>query len=666
MNNPHKSMIHEWRFLKEICTPELYFNNVFRITGLGITTTIRSANKYNKEILQREKLGLSIQFPQSPIYHLPYPPSVEKIRFSIEQKFFNPQRRILEELFWFWPLNWGTENQNDLALSLINSGKIDEAVMIWRSCLSARPESVVANHNLAVYSHMRVLDLEHKLQGNAENQGIFNQNHYNELLLDLSKTWKFALKNWYDIWIMDDFWYAYSYRIHEIDTAIGRDKILLIRHQLPSALLSINARLSIQYGIAGDLAGSKFHLSSILDSDFDEEHKLKAINEAIESLVNQIHRYNDVTKNKFNTSPEDGLHAGLELLNKSRQAVKFIIFLSSFQKFSMLGRSARDGLAETVLDAFIAYGNKTANWQPLLEPLSELDVIAGSDALKRRINENYNTIELNAQAQELEKELEVIGEICDNISKENDPETQYLGVIQVVKPKLEDLKNRKGALSEVYKQASNLCAVCIRGISVDLHNKSSNDELAFKAIAEAINIAEDPSLISKLQTDKITVEEYLLIKNNREKNILIQKKRVRRNRITIAAIIVGVAIIWVIGSIMTTNKKDSTNSSSLKKRPPINRSSSLNYKSKDNLGEEIEQARNAIKILETQITNVDTRLEGYKTLMDSYNRLGQTDKYNDLVSTYNDLVNNRNSIYYKYERLLSETNNKIDQYNRRR
>lgn len=658
MNSTLKSNISEWRLLKEICTPDLYFNNVFRVTGLAIETSLRTAKKYKNEILQRDKLGLPIQLPQSPIYRLPEVPSAEKIRLSIEKKFFNPHKRILEELFWFWPMCWKDESQQCLGIDYINSGKIDEAVTIWKSHLRTPPKSIAASHNIAVYHHMMVLDLERKLQGDKENPGLFNQDHASELLTDLSISWKSALTKWHGLWVMDDFWHAYLYRINEIDKSIGQDIVQFIRHQLPVAILSINARFTTLYGMWGDLAGSKFHLSIIMDSDFDEKHKIQAVEETVSTLTKQIHRYSNITIKKTNAAPNEGLHAGIELLDKSRHMIKFLLFLSSFKSFSMMGRSARDSLSEAALDAFIAYGNTTDDWKPLVEPITELLNISHSTALERRINQNLETISDNAQAEELDKELKIINDRIKIVSSLPDPATRHLRFTIEILPKLDDLKRRKGDSSRIYNMAADLCAVCLRGISVELHNKNNNNELALKVIHQALNIAKDSSLVSKLQTDKSTVERFLReIQYSQAQAALRQKKENKKRVGCLVAVIVFFVIIISIAV---------TNPSSSKKKSSSNRGSSSNYKSRFIIGKEIEAAKNTIKGLEAQISNMDIQLQNYQSQMDNYDRRALTDDYNALVPKYNDLVNRRNTVFYKYKRLLTETNNKVDQYNRMR
>src|SRR5262249_34753933 len=132
--------------LLDVATKDLYRKNAFRITGLPVDATARDIGKH------AEKLKVLAELGQDPQPNAAFPlrpsPTVEDIRDAI-QRLKDPEKRLIDEFFWFWPENFG-ESRSDAGIQALEKGDLDTAVAIWMSKRKHPVEGVVATHNLAL------------------------------------------------------------------------------------------------------------------------------------------------------------------------------------------------------------------------------------------------------------------------------------------------------------------------------------------------------------------------------------------------------------------------------------------------------------------------------------------------------------------------------------
>lgn len=85
--------------LRELSGPELYRRNAFRVTGASTSAARRTLVRRRQRIATAAKAGVAV----GPAGELPLPGEVgpEEIRTAFEV-LDHPQRRIVDELFWFW------------------------------------------------------------------------------------------------------------------------------------------------------------------------------------------------------------------------------------------------------------------------------------------------------------------------------------------------------------------------------------------------------------------------------------------------------------------------------------------------------------------------------------------------------------------------------------
>src|ERR1035438_5996434 len=94
--------------LRDAATQDLFRNNAFRITGLPVDATTREVSK------QAEKIKIFAELRQdAPIgaaFRIKPPPTLDEIREAI-QKLKDPEKRLIDEFFWFWPEEFGQRSE---------------------------------------------------------------------------------------------------------------------------------------------------------------------------------------------------------------------------------------------------------------------------------------------------------------------------------------------------------------------------------------------------------------------------------------------------------------------------------------------------------------------------------------------------------------------------
>lgn len=629
----------DWPYLDEITKPDLYIKNVFRISGLDVTASLKQAKKLLRQSEQRRKLGIPVQSNIECILLLDDPPSDEDVKHAIDQKLGNPHRRLIEELFWFWPLHSNSTMEADSALSLLKIGKVDEAKEIWVSQYDSNP---IALHNIGVFYHLKSLDLEYNMM-------VASLSLSKELQLQLSALWKSAYDCWSKLILDSRFWDLLIGRAHQIDKTLDSDKIDAIRRGLPCALLSINTQLLIEYGLKNDFINAGRQTLIISESVFDMSYQTEALKNALKPLSDQVHAFCSLATRKMKHHPEQGGQIAKNLLDKTEILLRCIRTLSS--SGSGTSGAAHDAVAETALEALTAYGMKTEDWELVLERNREIAHLAYSKTVKDYIQNSHKYV----LSKIVERRVGPIEKMCEGISQSSDgPEAKYNHFKSGVLPKLKRLGQSIGTDSESYRLAANICAICLRSISVDLHNISEDYSQSVKAIKEALELCSDASVRKDLEAGLRLCKAHLR-----------QARKQKSKPVQALATIIGfIIIIWIIESLISSpdsNKAPGKSSSSYRSSYT---SSSSKSSTRSTLKYQIEEGKKQIRLLESRMTNINSRLEDYEQRMRQYSQLEMVREYNALVPVFNSLALERGTIYKQYEQLLQEVNAKINRYNR--
>ena len=133
----------------------IYRENTFRITGLAVDASEKDIKKHADKLKMMEELGYG-QGANAAAYTLDPSPSVDQIREAM-QRLKDPEDRLIDEFFWFWPQEFG-KSGSDPAIQAIISGDSGAAYDIWMRMESEPAHNYIAAHNSAVMFHLIALD----------------------------------------------------------------------------------------------------------------------------------------------------------------------------------------------------------------------------------------------------------------------------------------------------------------------------------------------------------------------------------------------------------------------------------------------------------------------------------------------------------------------------
>ncbi len=428
--------------LLEAARPDLYRVNAFRIAGLPVDATARDISRQAEKLKVMEKLGGTRQ-ANGPLPLDPAPDS-DAMREAM-QRLHDPERRLVDEFFWFWPHQLG-QSKSDEALAALGRGDVKGAAEIWAKQENYHSDSNISMHNLAVLSHTAALDLEHVA--------------LTKPLLDDQKKqrdsyWLQAFRRWKILLQYEGFWSRLTARIRELDDPrLTTGTARRMRVSLPLALLSINAQLAVRAAERGDTVEAHRHIEIMkrweesTPKDTQQESvsviEIKtcptcgqvakmdvipgalwcswcgkevgnaaiaksrgrpflppvveeALRRAVEPIRERIKTLCKTAEPEADADPAHADQVTKRLLEQTRPV------LTVLDTLLPAGNPTRDGAHDEValraLACQIPFGNKTENWKVSLKLLEQTLPIAASESARERIQQNIRTVKANLDYQ---------------------------------------------------------------------------------------------------------------------------------------------------------------------------------------------------------------------------------------------------------------------------
>ena len=370
--------------LLQAARPEVFRVNAFRITGLPVDASAFDITKQAEKIQMFEKWGGGQ--PQRGAFRLEPAPNGDQLRGSL-QRLRDPEQRLVDEFFWFWPHELG-QGKTDEALVALARGNEQTASKVWSRQESYHSSANVSTHNLAVLSHVRALDLELLSQTRPLTPEEAEQR---------DALWPSAFKRWKLLLDDEGFWSRLTARIRDLeDPRLTAGSARRMRGSLPLALLFINAQLAARAADAGNADAAGRHVKLVRDSGFDREAIEDSLRLAVEPLRSRIKNYSRTAEQETDQSPEKAEKTARWLLDQSKP------LLNALDLLLPAGNATRDGAHDEVglraLACHIAFGNKTKNWAVSLQLLNEILPLAASSSARARIQENLNIVKANDDA----------------------------------------------------------------------------------------------------------------------------------------------------------------------------------------------------------------------------------------------------------------------------
>jgi hypothetical protein len=391
----------ENKVLLEIATPDLYRQNGFRLLGMPVTVSNAELAKQQKKLTTLMKLNEtngSLACGVLPLQPSPDADAIQKAGFRLQ----DPEARLIDELFWFWPD--GSSGNGDEGMRLLAAGEREAAAAVWRKQKDIAGKDVVATHNLAVLNHALALDMEQADDGRQASTASVQ--HRNRL-------WQQAFENWRAVVDSEAFWNRFTDRIRELDdrrltTGVARR----VRGTLADAIHAINVRLAIQAVNRGNLDEARRHATYIRECGLEPHRALRVIEREADSLVEQVKRTCQPVRAKSEADPDNADKLGDQLVSDTSTLLAGLGALLG--DAHPLRASAADIAADAVRNCAVDYGNKTNNWQRCIQLIEVALKLAVAEDLRRRLKEDWGKAEKNRQ--ESQEAAQKVQDYLDDLS----------------------------------------------------------------------------------------------------------------------------------------------------------------------------------------------------------------------------------------------------------
>ena len=387
--------------LLKTANPQLYRANGFRILGLSVNTTPRKVRRRMAEIKAAHEMD-DLAAENQHTFALDPSPSHTCIR-DAGNRLLDPMTRLLDELFWFWPIEPQAAAQ-DPALGALAGHDVPKAIRIWRDIASrGGPASVFAQRNQAVLHHMNALDLE-----NAKLAGRMRGNSSNGLNLNVE--WDAALSGWTAVGKSPVLWREVLARAKRFeDSRLSSGFVRRLRLSFLEACEHIHGHLAYESARRSSLKETRRHVKRMHSIRPDDQGSHQMLLGRCEPICREIETRTAQAGKAIDREPQSGKKVAKRLLENSEEA--FAALASLIGVTSPVYQNTASQYARMALNALIAFVNET-DTSDVLDLLRAASKMASVDMLVARFRENEATIKNRLKIEREEAERTRLSTMC--------------------------------------------------------------------------------------------------------------------------------------------------------------------------------------------------------------------------------------------------------------
>lgn len=368
--------------LLEAANLNIYRENPFRITGLPVDATTKEISRHADKLKQMEELGYG-QLANTAAFALNPPPTVDQIREAM-RRLKEPELRLIDEFFWFWPKTFG-ESASDPALQALRAGDMSKAYEIWEAEERSYEPAFVAKHNIAVMLHLIALDWTlYHLNAEVDAQSEEKIRGY----------WKDSFKRWEKVPADDRLWDSLKDRIRSLNeprltTGFGRR----LADTLPIALDKINAEAGLRFAEQGRLELARAHVEFMRETHQGLDDVAKTAEMVLAPLRKRVRQHIQTARETTQKDRKQGGEAAKLLVDEcTRMHFLYELFHTkdAHQKTELF-----DDVAAASIDCIVGYQRATGDDQLYVEVLRRTMPLATAAEVRERIQENLEIGESN-------------------------------------------------------------------------------------------------------------------------------------------------------------------------------------------------------------------------------------------------------------------------------
>jgi len=660
--------------LLDAATPELFQANAFRITGLPVDATAREITKHADKLKMMEELGQG-EAAHTAAFALNPPPTVDQIRNAI-QKLKDPEQRVVDEFFWFWPERFG-RGISDPSIRALADGDSNKALEIWGGKETDPTDGVVAMHNIALFWHLAALEWENYSKGTELSD---------EQRREVEQYWRNAFKRWEHLAVDDLFWERVSARIKQIDDPrLTTGFVRRMRATLPQALDKINAQLAVRYAESDKLELAQLHVQFMRETNqgFDNVEKTAemVLAPARTRLKDQIERARQCAEK----NPANAANAARELLGHARRSLA--LFDLFFGLDSDLRNELSDEIAALCNQLQVTYHKATGDDKTCLDTLNAALPFATAIELRQQIQKNLDTLTRNLTFQKLDPVYALLRTIQDS---KDPPGSKLRWFKRDVLPALAEAASISGVSSsfgplaaetEASAELANVAAIVLRGISIDAWNTSEDRATAVDANGLALQYASKPELRKQLSDDQVALQRMLASSQERA----VGPQQAGNNSSSSSGGVGCLVVLGIVGVLAAfgscnSNKQSSTNSSysapstptpSAYNPPATSGANAGNtYRVPRSMSSALSQERQSVELAKAQAESLSNQLESLSREIERdrlyLDRTSQfsVDALNRKVSQHNSLLEQARAQDRLVNQMVADYNAKLQRYAR--
>ena len=472
--------------------PYMYLRNAFRVSGIPVDASARDIKRRIDDLKGAAEMG-DLQGELIHAFALDPLPSLDQIR-EAALKLQDPERRMIDEFFWFWPIEWG-KNDIDPAMAALWKGDKGKLLNIWSEALSDNPSprSIVAKHNLAVMFHLRALDSEQKALKN--NLSV-------EEILTISKDWRTCFRWWEELADDEILWSLVVARIRMVaDQGLKTGFARRLRATLPQAMGQINALLAKEFVECGKLSHVENHIKFMNEIHQGKDGIQKTLSVVTKPLRARVTSAVEKATSIAQKQPAQAAEAALELLQLISEPMKVIQTILPPEDHERIDLC--DAVAEACLTCQIAYARENEDWTTSLEILDAASKYAASKETIDRLVDKRATVAAS-------KYLDPISTFCKTASEnvERDPDSADKEAYRIINAAPQLLSNLSSAdvPDELVLRGKDLLALILMQCAVVFGNKSDKWKPCVKILEEALKYSSSQEVKDRIEKNLSTVK----------------------------------------------------------------------------------------------------------------------------------------------------------------